>query len=609
MRADNRRKGLIERIGWWLVGRAGSLLVRLVYCTVRIRETGLENVERARALGGGEIIYAIFHGRLLGNVYNNRGRGVCVMVSRHRDGEIIARIMERLGFVTVRGSATRGGGSALRAMLRELSAGRDLALTVDGPRGPAGVVKPGVVYASFRSGRPILPTAVGYSRAGVFGSWDSFQVPWPFARMQVVYGPPIEAPVEPKEEDVGPWCDRVGKGIEDAARIADNRAREVEHRGEGGFLRRPVEAFLTRERDRWFHFPLLLALVPLELVWLFLWRVRETLYRNGLLIARESPVPAVCVGSLSVGGSSKTPAAMLVAKLLQEKGFRVAVLTRGYGRARINGRPVVLVGSDQEVFPTRELPRLAGDEATLLARRLPGVLLAVGADRCRSAREAVRNMGAQVLVLDDGFGHRRFGRSMDLLTVNPRLLELTGHVLPAGYLREPVLAAWRARAFLMIRDEGSTAPKPPSRWRLEKPAVHLRRRVMGLTPLSRWPTEGDYVSPAEALRGRRVLAVCGIADPEGFRDMLAGFEPGRLETVGFPDHYPWPESSQRMIARRARDDGATVVTTEKDAVKLDPEILGENCLVLCLDLEDISGGLLSSLLDELVLPAREGWTR
>ncbi len=127
-------------------------------------------------------------------------------------------------------------------------------------------------------------------------------------------------------------------------------------------------------------------------------------------------------------------------------------------------------------------------------------------------------------------------------------------------------------------------------------------------PLSHWPDRSEYIPPREGVRGKRLLAVCGIAHPQGFRDLLASFGPGMLEVVAEPDHFPWPEQAQLEFAERARASGAIVVTTEKDAVKLSPHIFGDNCMVLCLDLEDCSGGLLDSLLEELVLPARSGWT-
>ncbi len=380
-----------------------------------------------------------------------------MLSSQHRDSEYVVRVVQRLGFYSVRGSATRGGLRGMLAMLEAMREGHDLALTVDGPRGPAGEVKAGAIFAASRSGCPVVPSALAYSREWRLNTWDRLRIPKPFSRMVVVYGEPLSVPRDLSEAETDSWRRIVGEKIDETAAQADNLVRTVEFRGNGRGARRRAEAFLTRERDRWRHYPLLVLLVPLELVWMSLWVVREALYRRGILTPAKPPAPAICVGGLSAGGSGKTPAAILLARMLQEKGFRVALLTRGYGRSGMGQTGPVLIGPDNE-GPVSDLPGRAGDEAALVARKLPGIILAVGADRTKAANQAVRELGAQVLVLDDGFGHRSFGRNLDLLTLGPRELRLTGHVLPAGYLREPLRAAWRARALPDDPRRGGTDP-------------------------------------------------------------------------------------------------------------------------------------------------------
>ena len=122
------------------------------------------------------------------------------MISEHRDGEIIAQIAERLGYTTVRGSSSRGGGRALIGLMRAIESGRDGAVTPDGPRGPAHVFAPGAAIASQRTGAALLPVRASASRAWRLKSWDRFLVPKPFARVRVVYGPltPVDA-ASPRE--------------------------------------------------------------------------------------------------------------------------------------------------------------------------------------------------------------------------------------------------------------------------------------------------------------------------------------------------------------------------------------------------------------------------
>ncbi len=586
---------------WVLVGLAGSWLLRLVYLTVRTREFGRENWARGRRLGPGPLVFALWHGRMLGNCWHDRGQGVCVLNSHHRDAEIIVRVVTRLGFYSVRGSSTRGAAAGLKGILTALRSGRDLALTVDGPRGPAGQVKPGAIYAASRSGCPLVPAAVGYSRAWRLRNWDRFEIPKPFCRMAVVYGTPLRVPRELDEEGVARWGEAAARAIDRMAREADHLARPVERPGWRLKLAAGIGGFLTRRRDRLRHLPLLLALLPLELLYRLGWELRELLWRTGALKAVPTPAPAICAGSLAVGGAGKTPAVLLLAGRLAERGLKVAILSRGYHGRRAGGLPLVLAGGAAGGACLRQLAARAGDEPALLARRLPSAAgVVVCPDRVRAAAAAVRELGAEVLVLDDGFGRRRLGGNrLDLLLVSPALAGMNGHLLPAGYLREPWRAASRAAALAWIAGPDETPPaelpRAPGR-----ELLHLERAPGSVFPLERWQAGGEQGEPAaEALRGRRLLAFCGLARPEGFQGLLAGLDPERLEVLAFGDHARYPERRQRALGERARAGGLTLVTTEKDAVKLDPRWLEAECLVLRLELTEQDPAALEALLDRL----------
>jgi lysophospholipid acyltransferase (LPLAT)-like uncharacterized protein len=173
----------------WLAERVGPLLVRLVGVTLRTRKKGLENVARAREIAG-NVIYAFWHGRLLALSYLHRNEGINVLVSTHRDGEYIARIIHGLGFATSRGSSTRGGTRAIIGLIEAGARENDLAITPDGPRGPLGRCQPGVIYLAKRSGLPVVPVGVCHRPSLVLRSWDRFMLPLPFARGLVVYGEP-----------------------------------------------------------------------------------------------------------------------------------------------------------------------------------------------------------------------------------------------------------------------------------------------------------------------------------------------------------------------------------------------------------------------------------
>ena len=203
--------------------------------------------------------------------------------------------------------------------------------------------------------------------------------------------------------------------------------------------------------------------------------------------------------------------------------------------------------------------------------------------------------------MDDGFGHRRFGRSMDLLLVNSRLFKLTGHLMPAGALREPYAAARRARA-LVISSRSDESEIELAGWAAALEPIRVHRSVAGLIRLESWlrGETRDRLEPAESLQGKRVLAFCGIARPDGFRETLARLDPEHLELIAFADHCRYSRRTQSELAERGQQQGAILVTTEKDAVKLDPGLIGEHCLVLCLAWEPADETALEELLDELL---------
>jgi hypothetical protein len=140
------------------------------------------------------VVFTLWHGRLLPCTYHHRHQGVVTLISQHRDGEYITRVVRKWGYTTVRGSSSRGGLDALRELVRHLRAGRSLAMTPDGPRGPREKMKPGPLLAAQLTGAPIIPVVSGASRASYFGGWDRFMIPHPFARLQIAYGEPVYVP-------------------------------------------------------------------------------------------------------------------------------------------------------------------------------------------------------------------------------------------------------------------------------------------------------------------------------------------------------------------------------------------------------------------------------
>lgn len=182
------------------ISLVAAWVIRGLAASVRMRHHG-DSEQRRREAAGERFILAFWHRHLLLMPYAYRGERISVLVSRHRDGELIARTVARLGIDSSRGSTTRGGVAGMRELLRKARQGYDLAFTPDGPRGPASVVQPGVIAAAAVTGFPIQPVALAASRCRRLASWDRFVVPMPLSTVHFVYGKPLaverKQPIEP----------------------------------------------------------------------------------------------------------------------------------------------------------------------------------------------------------------------------------------------------------------------------------------------------------------------------------------------------------------------------------------------------------------------------
>ncbi len=190
-RGDRLKAAAIAAFAAPVVGALGR--------TYRWVEDGAEHLKALDAAGTAPIL-ALWHGRILPATLYFRDRGVVAMTSQNFDGEWIARILHKFGFGTARGSSSRGGARALVQLRRDLGTGKPAAFTVDGPRGPARVVQPGVVFLAGATGHPIVPYHVEAGRYWTLNSWDRTQIPKPFSTVALVIGEPIR--VESVDEQV-----------------------------------------------------------------------------------------------------------------------------------------------------------------------------------------------------------------------------------------------------------------------------------------------------------------------------------------------------------------------------------------------------------------------
>ncbi|MHC4598746.1 MAG: tetraacyldisaccharide 4'-kinase [Planctomycetota bacterium] len=267
-------------------------------------------------------------------------------------------------------------------------------------------------------------------------------------------------------------------------------------------------------------------------------RLRNGAYSLGLLSSRHPGALVFSVGNLTVGGTGKTPAVEYLARLLSGMGRKPAVLSRGYGAKTPEGL------SDEEAALSVEMKVYASP------------------DRLRSARRALAE-GADCLILDDGFQHRRIRRDLDVLLIDALDPWGGGRLLPAGLLREPLSSARRADLILLTRSDLAGEPAcnavEETLSRIGVKAEVLRARHAPYRLL------GDLGGPPESLRGMAVFLFCGVGNPGGFRSTAASLGVEIVGSVRFPDHHAYAPGDVKALASEAARIGAkTLLTTSKD---------------------------------------------
>ena len=291
--------------------------------------------------------------------------------------------------------------------------------------------------------------------------------------------------------------------------------------------------------------------------------LRGAAYRRGWRRRARLDVPVISVGNLSFGGTGKTPTVIALARELARMGRRPAVLTRGY--KRLDDEQQLVIGPDP-----RQSAAEVGDEPLEMARRLPGVPVVVDADRVRGGAEAQR-LGADVVLLDDGFQHLRLERDLDLVLIDAGDPWGGGRLPPLGRLREPLSALERADAVLVT--------KAPSEWRpvvaeieevIEGIAPRLQVFVSRTRP-NRVHVPGEGWKEPVVLDGRRVFAFAALGRPEGFASTLGEAGAEVVGTRWFSDHHFYTEGELREAVEGAAAVSAVPVTPAKDAVKLPPD--------------------------------------
>jgi tetraacyldisaccharide 4'-kinase len=311
------------------------------------------------------------------------------------------------------------------------------------------------------------------------------------------------------------------------------------------------------------------ALLPLAAAYGGVVCLRRWLYETGWFSRRRLPCRVVSIGNLTVGGTGKTPVVIALAEWMRSRGLRLAVLSRGYGR--LTRDEFLLVSDGRQVLAG---PREAGDEPYLIAKRCPGAIVAVGADRFRLGGWVLDRFPLDCVLLDDGFQHLALQRDVDLLLVDATDPEGLGALLPAGRLREPVTAAARADAVLITRVGRTDADRLSmllNGIRLRRPPFSVQFMPDCLVHVGRGTATG-----LDQVKGRRVLAISGIGNPESFRGLLSQLDVSIHMELRFADHHAYTEGDIKRIRASFHSSGSDVMlTTEKDAGKLESFVRGD----------------------------------
>ena len=310
---------------------------------------------------------------------------------------------------------------------------------------------------------------------------------------------------------------------------------------------------------------LLLPLSLLSLVYLFLVQSRRSLYNGGVLKMYSLPCRVISIGNITLGGTGKTPTVIYLAGLFKDKGMHPVVLSRGYKAKSSAATAVVSDGATTFMDPQE-----AGDEPFLLSQTLPGVPVIIGPNRALSGRFACEQFSPGVVILDDGFQHQRIKRDVDIVLIDRYHGFGNGHLLPRGILREPLSALGRAHIVLLTKQsERETDDHLKQQIRRYNPAAPIFQGYYTVKSVKTLNEQKDV--QLDLLKGKKVLALSGIGNPNYFSFLLK--QSGMLVTEEWilPDHHDYTEKD----TRRARDflSGVDyIVTTAKDSCKMDREL-------------------------------------
>lgn len=305
-------------------------------------------------------------------------------------------------------------------------------------------------------------------------------------------------------------------------------------------------------------------------------RMKLGLYNSGLVKQKKLNCCVISIGNITVGGTGKTPTAQKMAVIIQNMGYKVVILNRGY-RSHWE-KDIGVVSDGKKIYMTAYE---AGDEAYLMAKTLPDIPVVIGKKRAITGEFAVRELGAEVIIMDDGYQHWQLYRDLDIVLVDTLNMFGNGCILPRGTLREPLANLARAGMFLLTKTDQSsiisrcTLADTLHKYNPQAPIIESMHKPCNYVEIADW-YKGlrSHAKSLDELSGQSVMVFSAIGNPSSFEQTLTDVGLSIAEAIRYPDHHDYGMLEMQYIMERAIGKGVTaLVTTAKDAVKIPTEFI------------------------------------
>lgn len=294
--------------------------------------------------------------------------------------------------------------------------------------------------------------------------------------------------------------------------------------------------------------------------------IRNCLYNIGILETIKVKAKVISIGNLTTGGTGKTPITAELAKICAKSGTKTVILSRGYG-GKLSSKEIHKVSDGENVFLTAQE---AGDEPFWLATNIKKVSVIICKDRAKAAKWATEELGAEIIILDDGYQYRRLERDLNLLLVDGHKKFGNEMLLPAGPLREPQKEAKRADKIIVVNKTPYSEESVRDCRAYSRHLIKLYDKEVFGCHLSASGIH-NAMTKTPVFHAQKVFAFTGIAQPDAFFASLEAYKHTLVKKLTFEDHYAYTQNDIQKIIDEAKISGADIiVTTEKDIVKIKP---------------------------------------